>query len=119
LKWLSELELFDDVDHSVDREQFDDQYFAVKAKFNELLHPTVGPTLSRHSSSLDSSSRHSHVSTNSRHSSTHIKLPVISLPTFEGETTSWLHYRDTFEALIVNNTLSNIKISLSCCFFEG
>jgi len=39
-----------------------------------------------------------------------IKLPVISLPTFEGETTSWLHYRVTFEALIVtNNALCNVQ----------
>jgi hypothetical protein len=89
----SEFELFDDVDHSVDRQQFGDQYFAVKAKFNVFLHSAVGPPLSRHSSSHSSSSGHSHVSPNSRHSSTHIKLPVISLPTFEDETTSWLHYR--------------------------
>jgi len=52
-------------------------------------------------------SRHTHVS---HHSSTHIKLPVISLPSFEGENTSWLHYRDTFEALIVTKSaLSNIQ----------
>jgi hypothetical protein len=39
-----------------------------------------------------------------------IKLPVIALPTFEGQTCSWLHFRDTFEALIVNNTtLSNVQ----------
>jgi hypothetical protein len=31
----SELELFDDADHSPDRQQFEDQYFAVKAKFND------------------------------------------------------------------------------------
>jgi len=32
------------------------------------------------------------------------------LPTFEGDTCSWLHYRDTFGALIVNNTtLSNVQ----------
>jgi len=37
-----------------------------------------------------------------------VKLPLITLPTSEGETCSWLHYPDTFEALIVNNsTLSN------------
>jgi hypothetical protein len=47
----SELELFDDADHLDDRQQFEDQYFAVKAKFNELLHIAVGPPLSRHSSS--------------------------------------------------------------------
>jgi hypothetical protein len=32
----SELELSDDSDHLVDRQQFEDQYFEVKAKFNEL-----------------------------------------------------------------------------------
>ena len=78
----SELELFDDLDHSADRLQIEDQYFAVKTKFNELLHTALSPPLSRHSFSHSSSSRHTHVS---HHSSTHMKLPVISLPTFEGE----------------------------------
>jgi hypothetical protein len=36
-----ELELGDDMDHSSDREIFEKQYFDVKAKFNELLHPVV------------------------------------------------------------------------------
>jgi len=32
------------------------------------------------------------------------------LPTFESDTCSWLHYRDTFEALIINSTaLSNVQ----------
>jgi len=40
--------------------------------------------------------------------SSRIKLPTIALPTFEGNTCSWLHFRDTCEALIVNNpALSN------------
>jgi hypothetical protein len=40
----------------------------------------------------------------------HIKIPVISLPTFNGDSCSWLQYRVTFEALIVNNTtLSNVQ----------
>ena len=46
------------IDHSADRLQFEDQYFAVKAKFNELLHPAASPQLSRHSSSHSSSSIH-------------------------------------------------------------
>jgi len=34
----------------------------------------------------------------------------IALSTFEGNTCSWLHFRDTFEALIVNNpALSNVQ----------
>jgi hypothetical protein len=105
----SELELFDEVDHLTDRQQFEDQYFDVKAKFNELLHPVVDPPVSRHSSPQSSLSAHSNTSPRS-HASTHIKLPTITLPTFEGDTCGWLHYRDTFEALIVNNTtLSSVQ----------
>ena len=37
-------------------------------------------------------------------------MPTIALPTFDGDTCSWLQYRDTFEALIVNNiALSNVQ----------
>ena len=55
-------------------------------------------------------SGHSNLTPRSHTSSTHIKLPTIALPTFEGDTCSWLHFRDTFEALIVNNTtLSNVQ----------
>ena len=45
-----ELELHDDPGHSDDRELFEKQYFEVKAKFNELLHPVVEQPLSRRSS---------------------------------------------------------------------
>jgi len=78
----NELQLFDDVDHSADRLQIENQYFAVKAKFDELLHTAVSPPLSRHSSSHSSSSRHTHVS---HHSSNLMKLSVLSLPNFEGK----------------------------------
>jgi len=67
----------------------------------------VDPSPSRHSSqrsSLSENASHSHAS------SVNTKLPVISLPIFEGHTCSWLHFRDTFEPLIVNNTtLSNVQ----------
>jgi hypothetical protein len=45
----SELEVSDDTDHSEDRQQFELQYYEVKAKFTELLHPVVDPLWSRHS----------------------------------------------------------------------
>ena len=103
----SELELSGDSDHSVDRQQFEDQYFEVKARFNELLHPVVDLSPSRHSSPRSSLSENA---SQSHASSVNIKLPVIALPVFNGETCSWLHFRDTFEALIVNNTtLSNVQ----------
>jgi len=69
----SELELSDDVDHSDDRAQFENQYYQVEARFNELLHPVVGSPQSSHSSSQSSTSRHTHVS---HHSSTHIKCQL-------------------------------------------
>jgi hypothetical protein len=106
----SELELSDDTDYVSDREVFETQYFQVKAKLNELLHPVVDPPRSRHNSPRGSSSGHSNTSPRSHTSSSHIRLPVIALPTFEGDTCGWLHFRDTFEALIVNNTaLSSVQ----------
>ena len=106
----SELELTEDIDHSVDRQQFEEQYFEVKVKFNELLHPMVDPLLSRHSSPRSNLSGNNNHSPQSPASGINIKLPLITLPAFEGETCSWLHFRDTFEVLIVNNsTLSNMQ----------
>ena len=67
----SELELSDDTDHSIDRQQFEDQYFAVKAKFNELLHPVVNPHTSRQSSPCSSLSEHSNQSPRPQSSGTH------------------------------------------------
>jgi hypothetical protein len=105
----SELELSDDVDHSGEREIFEGQYFEVKAKFNEVSHPAVNQPRSRHNSG-SSSSESRNTSPRSHGSNVHIKLPVISLPTFDGKICNWLQYRDTFEALIVNNTtLSNVQ----------
>jgi hypothetical protein len=38
-----ELECLDEADYSLDREEFETQYYQVEAKFNELLHPVVNP----------------------------------------------------------------------------
>jgi len=104
-----ELELSDDTDHSGDRESFETQYYEVKAKFNELLHPVVDPPLSRHSSTPSSLSGHNN-SSQSNVGSPNIKLPTITVPIFNGETCNWLQFRDKFEALIINNTaLSSVQ----------
>jgi hypothetical protein len=81
----SELELSEDVDHSGDRKLFENQYYQVEAKFNELQHPVVDPPRSRHSSPRSNLSGHNNTSPRSHASSAHIKLPVISLPTYEGD----------------------------------
>jgi hypothetical protein len=69
----------------------------------------VDPPPSRRSSH-SSGSTHSDQTRRSRGSSVNIQLPAISLPTYDGNTCNWLQYRDTFEALVVNNAaLTNVK----------
>ena len=101
----NEQELSDDTDHFDNREQFENHYYEVKAKFSELLHPVIDTQRSRNSSLRNSGSGHTNHSPRSQTSSTHIKLPTIALPNLEVDTCSWLHYRDTLEALVVNNTI--------------
>jgi hypothetical protein len=103
----SELELSDDADHSGDHELLENQYYQIEAKFNEL-NAVVDPPLSRRSSHSILSGN-SNQSPRSHVSSTHIKLQVIALPTFHGNSCNWLQFRDTFEALIVNKTLSKVQ----------
>jgi hypothetical protein len=125
----NELELSDDTDNSADRQQFEDQYFNVNARFHELLHPAAEPLQSSHSSPQGSVSTHSNQTPRSTYTSTcsstsrrsnqtprshtgssRISLPSIVLPVFAGDTRTWLDFKDTFEALIINNTaLSNVQ----------
>jgi len=58
----SELELSDNTDHTDDRELFENEYYQVEAKFNELLHPVIDSPPSRHSSPRCSLSGHSSTS---------------------------------------------------------
>ena len=89
-----ELECLDETDYTLDREEFENQYYHVEARFNELLHPVVD--LPRCQSPIGSVSDQGHsVHSNSN---SHTRLPTTALPTFAGDTRSWLHFRDTFEA---------------------
>ena len=54
----NELELSDDTDHFGNGELFENEYYEVRAKFNELLHFVMDPP-SRHSSPRSSLSGHS------------------------------------------------------------
>jgi len=98
-----------DTDHSIDRQQFEYQYCYVKASFNEFLHFIVSPPRSRHCSPGSYPSDHGNNVSRSHSGSTHIKLPIIKLSTY-GNACSWLHLRDTFEAMILKNkTLSSVR----------
>jgi hypothetical protein len=100
----NELEISDDDDHSMDREVFEEQYYETKARLLELLHPIESPNL------LDSSAEPNVSNSSSTRGNTQIRLPTIELPTFSGDACKWLHFRDTFHALVIdNNALSNIQ----------
>ena len=102
----NELETTDDGDYSLDRESFEQQYFQVKAKFIELLHPADNPGQS------DNDSEHgsNHSSGVTRASKSYVKLPSIQVPSYDGTISTWLHFRDTFDSLIIqNNMLSNVQ----------
>jgi len=43
------LECLDEADYSLDREEFENQYYQVEAKFNEILHPVMDPPTRRSS----------------------------------------------------------------------
>jgi hypothetical protein len=101
----TELELSDDIDQTADRELFETQYYQVEARFCELLHPVMDSIqMPEEPSPHSSQSGRSNATPQS-----HIRLPTIALPIFEGETRNWLSYRDTFEALIVNTTLTSVQ----------
>jgi hypothetical protein len=94
------------IDFSVDRQQFEEQYFDVKARFHELLHPAVDTELR---DSSPSGSGQGQTSPNASNRSL-IKLPEIKLPLFSGNACNWLHFKNTLEALVINNaTLSNVQ----------
>jgi hypothetical protein len=88
-------------------ELFEEQYYQVKARFNELLYPSPQSlpgspkNVSEHGGSI-ASSKH--------FSNTNIQLPTIALLRNSGDYCQWLNFRDTFESLIVHNTaLSNVQ----------
>jgi len=92
------------------KEQFENQYYEVKAKFSELLYTVIDTPRSRNSSLRSSRSGNSNHTPRSHRSVIYIKLPSIEIPNFVFDTCSWLHYRDTFEALFVKNKpFSNVQ----------
>jgi len=70
----NKLELSDDRDHLVDMQQFDDNYYEVKASFNELLHPVFDSPRSRCNKPPSSISQQGNSLLNG---SSHIGLPTI------------------------------------------
>lgn len=75
---------------SLERESFEGQYYAYVAKSKCLINSNSVQNVPK-------------VSTN-------VKLPIISLPSFDGSYDQWLEYRDTYLSLIHNSTeIDNVQ----------
>ncbi|KAJ4425439.1 hypothetical protein ANN_28054 [Periplaneta americana] len=83
-----QLEMIGDKEHSEDRIEFEEQYDRVKSRFLTIME-------SRNNVAQDS---------NQPIVEGKIKLPIISLPSFNGDYRIWLNFRDTFSSLIVKNS---------------
>jgi len=108
----NELEITDENDYSLDRESFEQQYFQVKAKFIELSHPadTQGRSADNQGQvdNVEAGNNQLPGVNQARH--LQVKLPTIQLPSYDGTITTWLHFRDTFDSLIIQNKmLSNVQ----------
>lgn len=79
-----------------EREAFQDQYYAIVAKCKCVL--------------KDSSSQSVQSQAQSQSRINGVKLPTISLPTFDGSYDQWLEFRDTYMSIIHNsNNLENVQ----------
>ncbi|XP_043257983.1 uncharacterized protein LOC122400525 [Colletes gigas] len=87
--------------HETVREQFESVYFNLMADIEEHLAASQPPQHREASASPQTTQGSSQPA---------IKLPVIQLPSFDGNYNGWLKFRDTFLSLIHNNeSLSDIQ----------
>ena len=80
--------------HFEEHDEFEDRYYAIQAKIQDLIDSFELPTCP------------SNASVTSQHSvgsSSILKLPPIELPTFKGDLTKYLSFRNTFVSLVINN----------------
>ncbi|XP_011707972.1 PREDICTED: uncharacterized protein LOC105462820 [Wasmannia auropunctata] len=86
-----------------DRIAFEDAFYALCAKFRQLLQPVNSYASAQTSSSTQG--------TNTDTGSTsHVRLPKLNLPTFSGKYDEWLSFHDTFMTVIHSNkSLGNVQ----------
>lgn len=95
--------------HEQDLIRFEEQYFETKANFEQALnmHVPVAKNITVVSKEQSSVQIPNNVQ---NHVQNHVQLPKISLPIFNGEYNNWLIFKETFTALIHDNTqLTNIE----------
>lgn len=102
----SQIEELSDQDYESQIENFENEFYKSIGKAKSFLVNNSAVSTSSHSSNNGSN-----ISSRTRESSQlSIKLPTIELPSFNGEPSDWITFRDTFNSLIDENAnLSNIQ----------
>lgn len=101
-----QIEYIEPVDdsHDSERELFENTYYSITTKARIIIENSQHLTNINNGGSIESGSLHS------RRDLSHIKLPTLSLPSFNGEYDQWLNFYDTFKSLINDNeALTNIQ----------
>ncbi|KAK9739455.1 Protein of unknown function (DUF1759) [Popillia japonica] len=108
---LLELELNQDVScEGTERESFSNAYFAIVGTANNILNPAVKEIESIVDANSIVQGHYPNSNQTSHNSHMHVKLPTITLPTFDGTFTLWREFYDAFTALIhSNNSLSDVQ----------
>lgn len=90
----NEIEISDESEQEInDRLEFEEKYFSIKAKMDDLLssNDNKDDVVSNHSARPLTSNKPL------------LKLPAIKLPTFDGKYETWLAYSDAFKVMVHNN----------------
>ena len=84
----------------------------------ELLHPADTQGLSADNQgqvdNVESGNNQLLGVNHARHSQ--VKLPTIQLPSYDGTITTWLHFRDTFDSLIIRIRCCQMCRNFSTCY---
>ncbi|XP_076247806.1 uncharacterized protein LOC143187478 [Calliopsis andreniformis] len=89
--------------HAADRDTFEETYFNLIAEIESHIERAQGTNTVVNQVAAQVSSP---VSTNSPPS---VKLPTIQLPSFDGNYSGWIRFRDTFTSLVHESELSDVQ----------
>lgn len=89
--------------NEIQREEFESQFYRSMARAEELHRSFDKPKTSKSCSSSSSSQNHGDGTVKQSNSLKGIKLPTIQIPSFSGDYSNWLEFRDTYVSLIHSN----------------
>ncbi|XP_076385701.1 uncharacterized protein LOC105664200 [Megachile rotundata] len=89
--------------HAADRETFEETYFNIIAEIETFIKNSRPPSIVPNQVVGQSASP-----TSSQAPLT-VKLPTIHLPTFDGNLSNWIRFRDTFNSLVHETELSDVQ----------